>query len=88
MSSKSDRVIDMLKKVGNGGLHIEQIAGQLSQQEGKTVTEKQARGAIDRARAYDSAPIHNLASNTFAYLPERGPWIMKHKNTRKKMWRE
>ena len=88
MSSKSDRVIDLLRKAGSSGLHIDEIAEQLSQQEGETVTEKKARGAIDRARAHDSAPIYNLASNTFAYLPERGPWIMKHKNTRKKMWRE
>lgn len=85
MSSKSDRVIDLLKKVGNGGLHIEHIAGQFSQQDGRIVKEKQARGAIDGARNSRKAPIYNKEKGSciFAYLPERGPWKMKHKNPKK-----
>ena len=74
MSSRIDRVIDLLRKAGSGGLHIDEIAEQLSRQEGKVVKVKHARSAIDGARARDGVPIHNLARNIFAYLPERGPW--------------
>ena len=76
MSSKSDRVIKLLKKVGNVGLHIEQIAGQLSQQDGRIVKEKQVRSAIDRARNSHKAPIYNKEKGSciFAYLPERCLW--------------
>lgn len=74
VSSRIDRVIGLLREAGNGGLRIEEAAERLSQQERKTVTEKQARSAIDGARARDDVPIYNVAVNTFTYLPEEGSW--------------
>ena len=76
MSSKSDRVIELLRKAGSGGLHIEEIAEQLSQHEGTVVTVECARSAIDGARNSYRAPIYNKKKGSciFAYLPERGPW--------------
>ena len=69
----ADEVVALLKKAGDKGLFVERMERDLS------MTEKQVRSAIDRAREKYRSPIYNLERNKFAYLPRMGPWEIKHR---------
>ena len=69
----ADDVIVLLEKRGSIGLFVKEMERSLS------MTAKQVRGAIDRAREKYRAPIYNVKGNRFAYLPKRGPWEIKHR---------
>ena len=71
--SAADKVIALLSKAGDKRLFVQEMERSLS------MTEKQVRSAIDRARKKYRSPIYNVERKQFAYQPKRGPWEIKHR---------